>query len=196
MSTQKTFSTANLLIGLIIGLAIIVGAVAMVRMDIWGAKQNEQPDEKIDPALIHYKQTKEIPVGLKDLHALAVGEDGKIFIAGDKAIYVFDARGTKSAEITLEFTPRCLAVGRADHKYPGRIYVGAADHVEVLDDQGKSAGSWKKINEKALLTSIAIGENDVFLADAGNRIVWHYDADGELINRIGAADRAEKFQDL
>ncbi len=114
----------------------------------------------------------------------------------DKAIQVFDSKGVKTAEIKLEYEPRCLAVGSADHKYPGRIYVGASDHVEVLDADGKPVGSWDKLNEKALPTSIALAENDVFLADAGNRIVWHYDTDGKLINRIGAADRAGKSPDF
>jgi hypothetical protein len=39
-----------------------------------------------------------------------------------------------------------------------------------------------------LLTSIAVSKNDVFVADAGNRIVLHYDTNGNLINRIGARD--------
>jgi hypothetical protein len=196
MNTRKTFSTfslVNFAISLIVGLAIIVALAALLRMDIWGTQQNELPQEEIDPSLIHYQQTGGIPVGLKDPHALAVGPDGKIYVGGDKSVLIFDAKGSKTGEINLDIEPRCLAVGPADHKYPGRIYVGAADHVEVFNDAGKPVGSWHKINDKALLTSLAVGENDVFAADAGNRIVWHYDADGELVNRIGAADRARKI---
>jgi len=193
MTIQKTLSAAHIFIAFAIVLAIIVGIMAFLRMDIQGGDWIEQPGEKIDPALIHYKQTGEIRVSLKQPHALAVGPDGRIFVGGDKAIQVFDSNGSKTAEIKLEYEPRCLAVGGTEHKYPSRIYVGAADRVEVLDADGKPAGSWDKLNEKALPTSIAVGENDVFLADAGNRIVWHYDTDGKLINRIGEADRARKI---
>ncbi len=45
--------------------------------------------------------------------------------------------------------------------------------------------NWQGINDDSLLTSIAIWKNDVFVADAGNRIVLHYDITGTLVNRIG-----------
>ena len=190
MTTQKTFSLAHLFIAIAIALAIVAGIAAVLRMDIRGEQWTEQLEDKIDPALIKYAQTGEIPVDVKQPHALAVGPGGKIFVGGDKTIQVFDSKGSKTANIKLEYEPRCLAIGDTEHKYPGRIYIGTADRVEVLDADGKPAGSWDKLNEKALPTSIAVAEDDVFLADAGNRIVWHYDADGKLINCIGAADRA------
>jgi hypothetical protein len=189
----KTFSAAHIFIALAIVLAIVAGMVVFLHMDPRGGQWIEQPGEKIDPAVIHYRQTAEISLDLKQPHAMAVGPEGKIYVAGDKAIQVLDSKGVKTAEIKLEYEPRCLAIGGAEHKYPGRIYVGGGDHVEVLDADGKPVGSWEKINEKALLTSIAVAENDIFLADAGNRIVWHYDTDGKLVNRIGAADRARKI---
>jgi hypothetical protein len=49
------------------------------------------------------------------------------------------------------------------------------------------------LGEKALLTSLAAAEHDIFAADAGNRIVWHYDAAGELKGRIGDPDKARKI---
>jgi len=193
MASEKTFWGSRLFFGMTIVLAIVVGVAAVLRMDIWGAVQNELPEEKIDPALIHYQQKAEIPVELKDLHALALGDDGRIYVGGEKSIMVFDSNGPKRAQFKLSYEPRCMAVAGSDHKYPGRIYIGAVDHVEVLEADGESVGSWIKINKKAVLTSIAVAENDVFLADAGNRIVWRYNADGELLGKIGAADRARKI---
>jgi hypothetical protein len=193
MNTPKTFTAAHLFIASVIFLAIVAGIAVVLLTDFQGGQWIDQPEEKIDSALIHYTQTGEIAVGLKQPHALAVGPDGKIYVGGDKTIQIFDSTGSKTADIKLESEPRCLAVGNAEDKYPGRIYVGASDHVEVVDADGKPLGSWDKLNEKALLTSIAVAENDVFLADAGNRIVRHYDLDGKLINRIGAPDRARKI---
>jgi hypothetical protein len=192
MGTTK-FTAAHVSIALAIVLAIVAGAVTVLRMDPHGGQWIEQPAEKIDPALIRYRQTGELPLSLKQPVALAAGVDGEVFVTGDRTIEVFDAAGKQTAEIKLDCDPHCLAVGGAEHKYPGRIYVGAGDHIEVLDAHGKPLATWDKIDDKAILTSIGLAENDVFLADAGNRIVWHYDADGKLVNRIGSVDRTRKI---
>jgi hypothetical protein len=189
----KIFTTSRLLIALAVTLAVCAGIAVVMFIDFQGQPWTEQPEEKIDPALIHYRQTAEIPLTLNAPQALAVGSDGRIYVGGDRAIHVLDPKGSKVAEIKLNYDPRCLAVANTDHKYPGRIYVGAADHLEVLDADCKPVASWDKLNEKALPTSIAVADNDVFLADAGNRIVWHYDLDGKLINRIGAHDQARNI---
>ena len=41
-----------------------------------------------------------------------------------------------------------------------------------------------------MLTSIAIDEKNVYLADAGNKVVLRCDAEGRVINRIGRRDPA------
>jgi len=63
------------------------------------------------------------------------------------------------------------------------------DHVEVYDRQGKRLATWQGLGDDAVLTSIAVSKNDVFVADAGNRIVLRYDTTGKLINRIGEKDQ-------
>jgi len=39
-----------------------------------------------------------------------------------------------------------------------------------------------------VVTSIAVSETSVFIADAGNKIVYHYDLKGNMINEIGRKD--------
>jgi hypothetical protein len=48
--------------------------------------------------------------------------------------------------------------------------------------------TWESLGEDAVLTSIAVSRNDVFVADSGDRIVVHYDAAGKLLNYIGEKD--------
>jgi hypothetical protein len=62
------------------------------------------------------------------------------------------------------------------------------DHVEVLDAEGAHQATWESLDERALLTSIAVGENDVYVANAGGRVVLRYDLQGKLLNRIGDRD--------
>jgi hypothetical protein len=142
----------------------------------------------IDPALVHYEQTAQIASGLGKVHALAVGPRDEIYVGGDRRLCRFAADGKKLAEIALDGEPACAAVGGADHAAPGRIYVGMTDHVEAFDPAGNHIAAWDPPGKNSILTSIAAGEEDVFVADAGGRIVWRYDPAGKRKARIGDPD--------
>jgi hypothetical protein len=70
----------------------------------------------------------------------------------------------------------------------GTLYVGLKDHVEVFDRAGQRTATWDSLGEEAVLTSIAVYRNDVFVADAGHRVVLRYDLEGTLIDHIGEKD--------
>jgi hypothetical protein len=181
-------------IAAIVLLAIVVGLIAVWRTDrtgSGGSGLSERYDygieeyEKIDPALIAYEETGEIPTGMQDARAVAVGLEDRVYVAGDEAIHAFDSSGKPTAEIRLEGEPTCLAVGGPEHAFPGRIYVGAGRTVNVLDPDGKPFGAWEIPGEKVLPTSIAPAKDDVFVADFANRVVLRYDTSGQLVGRIG-----------
>ena len=193
MNRRTGITNIEILVGVLIVLAIIIGTVAVVRLDTTGEKGSGLGKEfiydvkdlgKIDPNLILYEETGAIGTGFKVARGIAVGFDGHVYVAGDKAIRLLDKNGNLLNEINLDDAPRCLAV--ADD---GRIYLGMTEHVEVYDGRGKRLATWQSLGDDAVLTSIAVSKNDVFVADAGNRIVIHYDTAGKLINRIGAKDK-------
>jgi len=197
MSSRSAITATDVVIGLVIVAAIAIAVVAVVRMDTWGERaggpaENVQDDPlaipEIDPALIKYTRTGEISVAMQQVRSLATGSDGRIFAGGDATILVFDADGTQQGKIELDGEPNCVAIGGDEHLHPGRVYVGMKDHVAVYDPQGELTAKWDTLGEQALLTSIALAEEDVFVADAGNRVVMRYDTDGLLINRIGEPD--------
>ena len=192
MQTRRSASTANAVLAAAILTGIVAGVGVVWWIDPWprGDVTSGSPEEppKIDPALIRYEPTGEIRVTLPGPRALAVGPDGVIYVGGDDVIHVHGQDGMYRAEIRIGSPVTCLAVGGKEHDFPGRIYVGMTDHVEVLDADGKSVGTWDSLGEKALLTSIAAAKEDVFAADARNRTVWRYDTDGQLKHRIGDPD--------
>jgi len=199
MNTRSPFPIVGLLIGALVLAAIAVGVIAVLRIDPSGEQGSGlseafdydlQQYQKIDPALFHYKQTAAISTGMREPRAVAVGSDDRIFVAGDKLMRVFAPDGAKLKEIALESEPQCLTIGNAEHAFPGRTYVGMKDHVEVYDPSGSRIASWAGRGEKAVLTSLAAAENDVFAADAGAKIVWRFDTDGKLLGRIGQRDES------
>jgi hypothetical protein len=62
------------------------------------------------------------------------------------------------------------------------------DHVEIFDNTGKLLKKWSSCGNDAIITSIAVSGRDVFIADAGNKVVYHYDLSGKLIKKIGQKD--------
>ena len=157
------------------------------------AQRSAETVPAIDPALIQYEETLQFTVGMKEVRALAAGPEDRIYVGGDQAVAVYDAQGTRQSEIALDDRPFCLAVGDAEHAFPGRIYVGMQHRVEVCDPQGKRLATWNDLGEKSLITSIAVAEYEVFVADAGNKIVWRYDTTGKLLGQIGKRDELRKI---
>jgi len=202
--TQPTrFSAATLLGGAVVALAIVIGVIAWLSIDPSGEQGSGLPEsfdyslesyQKIDPALIHYVQKTTIPLDMHEPRAVAVGLGDRIFAAGDKAIHIFDSDGKKLEHIALEQEPYCLAVAGVERLAADtRLYVGMKDHVEVYDGKGRRLRVWNRPSARAVLTSIAVTDMDVFVADAGSPVVWRYDFDGNVLGRIGRRDREREI---
>ncbi len=146
----------------------------------------EQP-QRTDPKLIGYQEIAAIPTGLKELRAVTVA-DGNVYAAGDRAVIRFGKNSARLQALDLAEAPRCLAVGSG-----GRVFVGFKDHVESFAPNGTRIARWESAGPKAVLTSIAVAGSDVFVADAGDRIVLRYDGQGTLRSRIGKKDTARNI---
>jgi hypothetical protein len=176
---------------------VIAGLTAALRIDLWGEHGSGlappftydlEKFQKTDPALIGYRETGRIALKMIEPRGVAVGPEDRIYVAGDHLVHVFTPEGQRLQAIALEAGPRALAVGTAHHKSPGRIYVAMKSHVEVYDPQGHREASWESSREDALLTSVAVAESDVYVADARGRIVLRYSPEGKLLGSIGARD--------
>ncbi len=204
METEPAVKSMNAWIVTIVLAAIAVGLGVVLHIDSWGRRGNGLPEScdyelkpaKVDPALVKYKQTAEIPLTMRQARAVAVGPDDRVYVAGDRAVAVFDASGATVAEIALDDQPQCLAVGGPQHVAPGRIYVGMTTHVEVYEPAGKRLAVWEPAGQRAVLTSIALAERDVFVADAGDRVVLRCDPNGKIVGRIGQRDESRHIRGL
>ncbi len=191
-------TAGSLLVGAVLAILVIVAAIAVFRVDTWGENDDKLSDRfkydideytTVDPLLVGYKETAKLTIDMGSVHAIAVGPEDHVYVAGDQAVRVFDGKGDELRAVDIGKKPSCLAVAGPDHTTPGYLYVGVADRVEVYDSKGEPAGVWDQdLDEKSILTSIAVADADVFVADAGNRVVLRYDSGGELVGRIGDPD--------
>ena len=194
---NRQFGTVNvrILCAGVVTVAIVTAVIALVRLDTTGEKGSGLGKEfvydiealtKVDPSLIIYEESgNPISTGLAQSSAIAIvtNSPGRVYVAGDNAVKVFSEEGGLVDEIKLTSSPRCMAIGG-----DGSIYVGMKDHVEVYDGHKQSA-SWPGLGDRAVITSIAVYKDNVFVADAGNRIVIRYDTAGKIINHIGRKDK-------
>ena len=134
------------------------------------------------PERLAYEESAPISFApaLKKARSMTVDEAGNIYVVGDSQIV--ECRREPAGIVATAFAtpPHCLAVSK------GLWYVGMLDHVEV---RGGSKSQWPALGQKANITSIAAEGRDVFVADWGNRVVWHYDTEGKLLGQIGKADK-------
>jgi len=181
---------SSLIVAALVIAAVVTGAVSILRLDTTGESGSGLSAEfaydlsklaAVDPNLILYSPSgPPVSTGFRQSRAIALDARGRMYIAGDRAIGVFSAAGNPEKLIDLSGEPRCLTVSD-----DGKIYVGVGDHVEVLSAEGQPVVSWAPLGDEAVLTSIARHKDDVFVADAGHRIVLRYDAAGTLVGHIG-----------
>jgi hypothetical protein len=136
--------------------------------------------------LVHYSEERRIPVALPMVSGIAVGPDDGIYVAGSNSVLIFDNDGTPRFSFKTEAPVRCLTVDK-NHD----VYLGMGDYVEVYDREGVRQARWESLGEQAIITSIAVSAKGVFIADAGNKIVWKFDRSGSNLQRIGDKDEAK-----
>jgi len=139
---------------------------------------------KTDPNLIVCEEIGPgFKTGFQRSRAIAIDANGVVHVSGDRSIRRFDAAGRPLGETKIDGEPGCLAVDR-----DATLYVALAGRVAVYAADGRVKATWPAADERAMITSIAVTDTDVFLADAGGRIVRRCDKSGKLLNEIGRKD--------
>jgi hypothetical protein len=182
---------------LIGALALLLAAILFMSWDLFFNK----PDDNVNPydydikslkagdtSLIVFAEVQQIIPGTTTINGIALDHSDRIFICGENGIEIFDPSGKPETKFSIEGTANCLYVDQ-----DGRIYLGMMEHIEIFDKSGKLLKKWKTCGENAVITSIAVTGNDVFAADAGNKVVYHYDLNGNIIKKIGEKDPARNI---
>lgn len=186
------------IIAAVLTLAIGLGVYLVVRLldnvsdpggDIGGLGMRFRYDfakyRKVDPKLIICEEvtSDKVKIPLVEPRGIAVGPDGGIYVVGDQNLLILTPRTGSIVKRRLSASPRCLAVGP-----DGNIYVGMTDHVQVFSSTADMKTRWDILRHGSILTSIAVTDEHVFVADAGGHVVLRYNKFGKLLGRIGRKD--------
>lgn len=132
---------------------------------------------KVDPAEILYKEEKVLQ--------LKVGEpkgidyyDGVIYMIADSSLIQLNLQGQMLKEVKLDAAPTALAAGN-------QFWVALKNQVIAFDQDGNEMQRWNDFGPRSVITSLAVSPEFVYVADAGNRLVYQFSHQGELLQQIG-----------
>ena len=178
---------------LILALMLLLALVAFMVKDFFFSKTDStNPFEfgmenvrSRDTAMPAFTETGQLKPTLEEIHGLAANPSGKIYVSGKDGVEIFDPSGKTEKKLKIAGTAQCIAV---DEK--GNLLLGMKDHVEIWNDDGVQLSKWSPSGPDAFITSIAAKGTDIFVADAGQKVVLRYGLQGNLINKIGLKDPA------
>lgn len=178
---------------IISAIIMLLALVAFMVKDFFFSKpENRNPYEfelnnvrTGDTSMAAYTETGQIKTSLEEIHGLATDAAGKIYVSGKDGVEIFDASGKTENKFKMNGIAQGITVLEN-----GDILLGMLDHIEIWNKNGKQVSKWTSFGSEAVITSIAAKGNDVFIADAGQKVVYRCDLKGHLINKIGLKDPA------
>jgi sugar lactone lactonase YvrE len=136
-----------------------------------------------DTSLVLYDEVLHFDAGSGAIHGIALDKTDRMYVCGENHVTVYTPPGKPELDFAVNGTATAITVST-----DGRIFVAMTDHIEVFDRRGKLVRQWKSPGDGAIITSVATTDTGVFFADAGNKIVYHTDFDGNLLQKIGEKD--------
>lgn len=142
-----------------------------------------------DPSLLRFGEVLRFPSGLERARNIAACSDGSILACGTGGIRKFSATG--ECLLTIPVSQPVHSV--APHP-SGGILAGLAGSIRVFDAAGNESAIWDGFSAKFLPTAIAPAKGNIYVADAGERVILQLDLSGKRLATIGAKDAARNIQ--
>ncbi len=178
----------SLITGLIIGgiVAVIVVDYLHNRPGRLGKNPYEfSVDEYtyVDPELINYKETKNLPVTGYKPEGIDVYRD-RIWLAGENMLQVIGVSGVQYVKKEIEGTAYAISAT------PHGLFICFENHISKYTLEGEFLEKWDSPGRQCVFTSVAASENYLFVADAGNRRVLRYDFEGSLLGEFEGTSKS------
>ncbi len=152
---------------------------------------NLEKFKQVDTSLLCYTESFQIKPSATKLSGIAIDKMDKIYITADNIVLIYNRQGDSIHSFRTDGRAGCIAAS-VDNK----IYLGFKNHLEIWESSGKLVKRWENIPGVPFITSVAVDDSSVFIADAGNKIVHHFDLKGKLINQIGKKDTTKGIPGL
>jgi len=163
----------------VIILVIVIGDFRSTRPDRMSGnpfKLNMDRIKSVDPNLVTYQETRNYPIDARKAGGIAVSGE-KIYLAADTFLQVFDYAGKQIFKVSLPEPAGCLEVNPQEE-----IIVGFRNAVALYSTAGEEKWRSETLDERAVITALALKDGTIFAADAGNRSVHRFTDEGTYVD--------------
>ncbi len=144
--------------------------------------------KEVDKNLISHNEAYQIKPTFNKIKGVNTNLKDDIYVTGNGFVEIYNKSGDVINKIKTNVNARCLSVDENDN-----IILGVGNHIEIWSNNGILKQKWESINN-CIITSIAIVDSAIFIADAGNKVVYHFNKKGKLLNTIGEKDMDQGIQ--
>jgi len=138
---------------------------------------------QIEPDMISYSLEKEFPVSRQHLFGITTDNNNNIYVSADYSIIKYNSAGNEISSFSVDEPVRCMVFSEND-----RFYVASRTKIFSYDTDGVKLDVLLSLDDNAIITSVAVSGELIFIADAGNKIVHVYNDSGEFKFILGHKD--------
>lgn len=182
----------------IVLIALAVAIVVIIGKDFIGNKAGKNVENpykydvdafrKVDSTAILYRETATFQVDANEPKGIAVSGE-QIIVVAEKQLLKYDYSGKELLRKELPDTANCVTVDKN-----AEIWIGMRHSVALFDQGGTLLKRWNSFGERSVITSVAVSGETVYVADAGNRIVYECNTNGQVLSKIGEKDEHKGVQ--
>lgn len=163
-------------------LVVVVIILGVIIVDFMGNRPDRRGENPyalevdqyrvVDAELISHKETRNFSLGLLIASDMSYHKN-ILYISGNSSLVVLPLDGTQATMLEILPGATCLEV---DDQH---IFVGFGSFVAKYNHAGELLQRWDDLGERTVLTNLAIKEDRIYVADAGNRRIVIFNREGE-----------------
>ena len=168
----------------ILVLAVLVIIVGVIVADFMGNRPDRRGSNpyaldvnalrEVDEELISHRETRNFSLGSLTATGICL-YDNMLYLVGDSSLLFLSPEGIPEDIVRILPHPTCIAAGEE------AFYIGYDTFMVKYDRSGELVARWPGLGERAVITSVAVKGDRIFAADAGNRRVVIFNAEGEVL---------------
>jgi hypothetical protein len=166
----------------IVVLVIVVLILGVIIVDFLGNRPDRRGEnpyalevdqyKEVDPDLISHKETRNFSLGSMVTTDMSL-HDNKLYISADSLLVVLPLDGSHALRHKILPRATCLEV---DDQH---VFIGFGTYVAKYSHEAELLQEWPDLGERAVITNLAIKEDNIYVADAGNRRIVIFNREGD-----------------